>query len=177
MKSNIELLSQYKEEKALVVGDVESRTGLEPFPTFKEWKVKYIEEYQATHRTVDVKKADEIMEAAVAEADAELEELTGKLPAVEVKPEPKKAPAKKKAAKRAGKKSVVKKTSTKKRVAKKAPARKSRAKSKSAKAQTIFAKFYGRKTRAEIIGKFVAQVKLTPNGAATYYQKFKKAAG
>lgn len=68
MKSNLELLDMYKEEKALVIGGPESRTGLEPYPSFSEWKDEYVREYNRTH---DVENPLS-MEEAVALADVEL---------------------------------------------------------------------------------------------------------
>jgi hypothetical protein len=49
MKSDIDLLNLYKEEKALVIGGPNERTGLEDFPSFKEWKLEYMKEYAETH--------------------------------------------------------------------------------------------------------------------------------
>lgn len=196
MKSNVDLLNQYKEEKALVIGSEEERTGLEDFPTFKEWKAEYVKEYNETHVTVDVEDADAHFDQIVDEADEELEALAAELSDDDVPPEeededmteatpaaptaekpaaPKKrAPARKKAA--AKKKAPAKRAAAKKAPLKKKAVGKKRASSKTAKAQKIFDRFYGKKTRAEIIEKFVAQCDLTANGAATYYQKMKKAA-
>jgi len=44
------LLELYKEEKALVIGDVHERTGLEDFPSFKDWKEQYMREKAAVKR-------------------------------------------------------------------------------------------------------------------------------
>ncbi len=195
MKSNVDLLNQYKEEKALVIGSEEERTGLEDFPTFKEWKAEYVKEYNETHVTVDVEDADAHFDQIVDEADEELEALAAELSDDDVPPEeedevteeatpvaPKaKKPAAKKKRAPARKKTVAKKAPAKRAAPKKAPLKKKavgkkRASSKTAKAQKIFDRFYGKKTRAEIIEKFVAQCDLTANGAATYYQKMKKAA-
>lgn len=192
MKSDVDLLNDYKAEKALVIGGPDERTGLEDFPSFKEWKADYVKEYNETHQTVSVEEADAMFDAAVEEAeneleamavefddesteteDDEMEDVTAEAPAA-----PAEVPAKPKRA--AKKKVAAKKAPAKKTAAKKAPVKKkaaTRANSKAAKAQTIFTKFYGKKTRAEIIEKFIAQAGLTANGAATYYQKMKKAAG
>jgi hypothetical protein len=194
MKSNAKLLDMYKVEKELIIGgdpdrasvleacdpwrQEGSRTGLEPFPTFAEWKAEYVKEYLNTHKNVSEEEADAILAAAVEEAEAELkaimvvadEEIEPKVkPAVKAKAERKSVAKKKTPAK--------KKPATKKKVAKKSAPAKKKGSSKTDKAQKIFDRFYGRKTRAEIIEKFCAQCDLTANGAATYYQKFKKAAG
>ena len=188
MKSNADLLEQYKEEKALVIGDTDERTGLEDFPSFQEWKAEYVREYNDTHETVTIDEADARADAAVDEAEAELAavvealqtEIEAELAAEEentpdeenemsetettnesTTPETQKP-----------KRATRKKAPLKKPVARKA----TRASSKTKKAQGIFDKFYGKKTRAEIIEKFIGQAELTANGAATYYQKFKKAA-
>lgn len=171
----------YKEEKTLIVGDENERTGLEPFPTFAQWKEVYTMEYNETHKTVTVEEADAEFDAAVDEADAELQAIIAELGDVEdpatakrtvtktkrkrkVRPSAKTGKVSRAKVKRAVRK-VAKKTATKK---------KSRRKSKIEKAETIFNRFYGRKTRGEIIEKMVKQVELTPAGAATYYQKLKR---
>ena len=43
-------------------------------------------------------------------------------------------------------------------------------------AERIFQQNFGKVPRKEIIQQFIEDVKLTPNGASTYYQKLKKAA-
>lgn len=48
---------------------------------------------------------------------------------------------------------------------------------KAAEARKIFNEHYGTKTRKDIINLFVTQANLTEKGAATYYQKYKQAAG
>lgn len=73
MKNNLELLEMYKDEKERAIGSVETRTGLEPFPTFQEWKAEYIPAYMATHKEVSVEEADALMDAAVEEAETILE--------------------------------------------------------------------------------------------------------
>lgn len=191
MISDIDLLNRYKEEKALVIGSVEERTGLEPFPTWKEWKAEYVKEYNETHVTVDVKEADAIMDAAVEEAEEELDAMVDEFDseteteeeddmsdatpaATEVPAKPKRVAKKKVAAKKKAPRTKPVYATKKKVVAKKAPAKKPV--SKASKARKIFDRFYGKKARAEIIEKFVGQAGLTANGAATYYQKMKKAA-
>jgi len=73
---------------------------------------------------------------------------------------------------------AAKKATTKKAAAK--PAKKAAAKNqpvtKTSKAQKIFDQHFGSKARNEIIKMFMTDVGLTSNGAATYYQKMKKAA-
>ena len=50
-------------------------------------------------------------------------------------------------------------------------------KTKAEKAETVFNKFYGNKTRKEIIAKFTGKsVGLSEAGAATYYQNLKRKA-
>ena len=210
MKSNADLLEMYKEEKSRVIGDEETRTGLEAFPAFADWKAQYAREYEETHETVTVEEADARAERTVEEAEEELYALVAKLRLTEeAEPEPEEEdevdeappppvvekPARPKPTGGRGKKRTLRKKVTKlpakkkakKKVAKKAPAkkkvvtkkkvtarkRKSRRLSKVQKAHNIFDRFYGRKSRAEIIDKFVAQCDLSPAGAATYYQRFK----
>ena len=67
MLNNAYLLELYREEKALIIG--EEPTGLEPFPSFREWKSEYRREYNETHKTVSIKEADRLAE----EAQADLE--------------------------------------------------------------------------------------------------------
>lgn len=209
MKSDIDLLKMYKEEKALIIGMPDVRTGLEPFPSFQEWKRQYTQEYNATHVTVSIEEADAQFDAAVEEADLELQNLMASVltnineedsnmsenvqanteeavnPNVvtvdanedngqqeatteaQTKPEATKKAPKVRLKPKAKGNAKAKATSGVKK-------RKSRAKSKTEKARTIFNQFYGKKTRAEIVEKFVRRVGLTANGASTYYQKFKK---
>jgi len=202
MKSDAQLLEQYKDEKALVIGGINERTGLEDFPTFKEWKLEYMKEYAETHDmdnplsmedavaaledelAADDELLDEADLAALAadetpeteEEDPMTDEVT--TPAAEAEATPAapeattEAPAKPKAAKKkAAKKAPVKKVAAKKRPP-----------SKAGEAQKVFDKLYpkvldGKKTRKDIIDELVGKVGLTANGAATYYQKMKKAAG
>jgi len=42
MMTTAELLEMYKEEKTAAIGDENERTGLEDFPSFKEWKKEYL---------------------------------------------------------------------------------------------------------------------------------------
>jgi outer membrane biosynthesis protein TonB len=207
MLTDSQLLNRYKEEKALIIGDVNERTGLEPFPTFKEWKLDYMKEYAGTHDMDNPMK----MEDAVAALEAELDEADDDLlpeedlaalaadtpetpeeedsmteevttpaaEAAEAKPASKPKATKKKVA--AKKKPATKKAPAKKPAAKKAPAKKAAAKkSKAAEAQKVFDRLYpkvleGKKARKDIIDALVDKVGLTANGAATYYQKMKKA--
>lgn len=179
MKSNVDLLRQYKEEKALVIGSKEERTDLEPFPTFGQWKEVYTLEYNETHKTVTVEEADAEFDAAVEEADAELQAIIDELGDVD-NPTPKKIVVRKKVTKRKVRPSakVEKVSRTKvKRAIHKMTKKRAKRKSKIEKAETIFNRFYGRKTRSEIIEKLVNQIGLTQAGASTYYQKLKKTAG
>lgn len=75
MLSGTDLLNLYKEEKAIVIGGPEVRTGLEYFPSFNKWKVDYTREYLETHETVSEEEADRIMDKVVADAEAELERM------------------------------------------------------------------------------------------------------
>ena len=71
MLNAAEQLAKYKEEKAYVCqGDPLDEAN---FPSFKQWRVDYVREYQEAHQTVDVALADRMMEAVQAEADSELE--------------------------------------------------------------------------------------------------------
>lgn len=178
MKSNADLLNQYKEEKTIVIGSLDERTGLEEFPSYKAWKADYIMEYNETHN-VDNPLT---MEEAVALADAEVEaageapeeDLLAQLVALgdestEEKEDDAQAPTE-----------ATPKVATKPKPqpAKKAAPKKT---SKAAAAQVVFDSMYprvlaGTATRKSVIDELVAEVKLTANGAATYYQKMKKAA-
>lgn len=188
MKSDIDLLNLYKEEKTLVIGPEHLRTGLEPFPTFKEWKLEYMKEYVETHdmdNPVSMEEAVKQLEAEldeddllpeddlkalvdeVGEVDEDDVEPVGEAPLepVEMKPE---VPT-------VRKRKVTKKSTTKKVAARKRPA------SKAKDAQKVFDRLYpkvlaGKKARKDVIDELVAKVGLTANGAATYYQKMKKAA-
>lgn len=201
MKSNLELLNMYKEEKNHVIGRPEVRTGLEDFPTFGEWKAEYVHEYNETHETVSVEEADARFEA---EVDSEVDPLEDELVnmvaemVTENETNPKEesemtdetnaatveadanvtetAPAEKPKAK----KPAAKKTSggSKSKAAK--PAKKKEP-SKADAARKVFTAMYpkvveGKKARKDVIGAFVEKAGLTPAGAATYYQKMKKAA-
>lgn len=191
MLNNAELLAKYKEEKDLVCqGDPLEEHR---FPTFRAWKVDYVREYLETHQTVSVELADKIMEAAQTEADVELllatisskekdmtdetttvtepteAAVTGTVNATETAAEtaaetPTEAP--KAAAKGKGKKATTKKAAAK-------PAAAPKPESKMSKARKIFEKYYGKKTRAEVIKLFISDAGCTANGAATYYQKMK----
>lgn len=170
MKSEIDLFNMYQEEKAAMIGSKETRTGLEHFPTYKEWRDQYVVEYNETHETVTTKEADERMDKIVEDEFEFLDQQDnsaskGKSNRSSVKKSGKKV----KQATAMLKRSV--KTGTKERTVVKTK----RDNSKLAKAQNIFSADFGKKTRAEIIGKFIDDVGLTANGAATYYQKMKKA--
>lgn len=151
MLNNIDLLNLYKEEKTLVIGRPEVRTGLEEFPSFAEWKEEYIREYNETHETVDINEADARAEAAIEEAEKaidQFEELTKEDVVNEaivqnIKP-----------VKQAGSKTEL--------------------------AREIFEQMYpqvlaGTLKRKDVIQSFISDAGLTSAGASTYYQKFKSA--
>ena len=198
MKSKAELLELYKEEKALVIGAPDERTGLEEFPDFQTWVAQYEAEYNETHVTVDTKDADKLADETVAEADAELEKMVDELApeldeleaaeAEEAEEEDEKEPAPSEPKGPALEpviggpvkpKAAPKKRSTRKAAPKKTAAKKATKKvTKKAKGEKIFTKHFGKAgwTRAKIINKLVAEAGLTHNGAATYYQTMKKKA-
>lgn len=196
MKDNIALLADYKAEKTIVIGSPEERTGLEEYPHFKEWKAQYVEEYLDTHMTMEEADADELVELQAKEADLELTKLASEFgkdaeAEAEEDDDEDEAPVAKKATKPIAKKKLDVRKAKPPMVNKKNPPLKAKAKpaakkaapkakgkmSKTQKAQNIFNRFYGKKTRAEIILKFQAQCDLTPAGSSTYYQKFRKLAG
>lgn len=171
MLNNEKLLEKYREEKSIVIGGPDERTGLETYQSFKEWKAQYVREYLETHRTVSVTEADAEIADDLKTLDPE-EDITTMNEETTVSTEEETAATEtpetldKPAAKPRKKAAATKKTTAKKATAKKGP-------TKTDKARKIFDKFYGKKTRKEIIEKFVAQADLTPAGAATYYQKFR----
>ena len=152
------LLDLYKAEKE----HLDDPLFGEPFPRFKEWVADIREDQSTTHRTVDIKVADKLAERAVTGAGRDLKKEAAKI----------KVTAKGSGGPTVTKKKVTAKGSGGPTVTKK-PKRKSRKMSKVDKARNIYTRFYGKKTRKEIIDKFVAQCDLTKAGAATYYQKFK----
>lgn len=190
MKSDIDLMNLYKEEKALVIGSLAERTGLEDFPSYKEWKLEYMKEYAETHdmkNPVSMEEAVRLLEAELDDEDDDLlpdEDLallanTHEPPDEEdnmteeattnTKPEPAttNTPTK---PKRAAKKVAAKKVAAKKRPPSKASA-----------AQKVFDRLYpkvltGKKARKDVITELTENVGLTANGAATYYQKMLTAA-
>lgn len=187
MKSNAELLKLYTEEKDLVIGTKESRTGLEEFPSFGEWKQEYVREYDETHQTVDVKEADAMFDREVEMVEDELVNLVTEL-ATENETNPDEdddmtneatntvdnetptAPATPKAQKPAKKGSKTPKAA--KPAVKKEP-------SKADAARKVFSQMYpkvleGKKARKDVIAAFVEKAGLTQAGASTYYQKMKK---
>jgi hypothetical protein len=201
MKSNLELLNMYKEEKALVIGDLDSRTGLEPFETFAEWKSQYISEYNESH---DVKNPIS-MEDAVALVDEEIDDdgelLSDEdLKALKTKeevdmsdevmnevnedgvteltdPMPAVEVEKPKRAKRAPKATKAEKPAKAKSVTKPS-VKKEKAFNKAAEARKVFNRLYpqvveGTKARKDVIAQFTSKCQLSPAGASTYYQKFK----
>ena len=151
MKNNEQLLKLYKEEKAMVIGSVHKRTGLETYPSFPEWKNDYITEYRATHSLhLTEKEAEHLMDTTVEQADLELSKMDVTFEATPVETPTRKKPG---------------------------PHGPSTTKiSKNTLASRIFAEHYGNVSRAVILARFLSELGLTANGASTYYQKFKKAA-
>ena len=202
MRPDNELLELYKVEKAIVIGSINERTGLEAFPEYRDWKTSYLKEYEESHRTVTVKEAYVEAEATQQEADGkddltdfvnavletlnekdktmtEATEATATPTPTDSKP-PVAAAAEKRAAKpKAEKPKAVKPAAKPKAAPKKTVAKKPV--SKASLAQKVFDRLYpkvsaGKMSRKDVIGKLVADISLTPNGAATYYQKMKKVA-
>ncbi len=197
MLNTVDLLNKYKDEKALVIGSEAERTGLEDFPSWKEWKAEYEKEWAECHVTVDIEDADAYFDAIAEAAEEELGDTEFEATAeesdedeeevVETAPEPevKKAVKAKVIGRTKMQKAVnkAKKTDVRKvkkpdvRKVKKPDVRKLKAPfSKTEKAQKIFTRFHGKPNwdRKRMIAKFVAEVGLTPAGASTYYAKFKK---
>jgi hypothetical protein len=176
MRTDLELFEMYKEEKALIVGDFQTRTGLEPFPTFKEWKKEYTKDYLETHQTVSIKDADKIMDSLVDEASDQIEEWEKLLNVT--KTDSTKRTEKVKARKE---KKMKKATSVKNPKAKTSNSTKTqvnRKNNKAAASRETFNKMYpdvlaGTIKRKDVIEVFVNKVGLTPAGASTYYQKHK----
>jgi len=193
-----EILDLYRAERAAL--DMPS----DPFPPFAEWRAAYEAEYRMNHVTnykkVDVKAAMAEADALVEEAEAELsmmeleEEMemsetnvsgvVGSAPPIVVDvdaqapvvaaPEAPAPKAKRKAAKpKARPKAAPKKKASPKKAAKSAKARVARKDNKTALAKAIFERMHGKKERKDVIAAFVEKVGLTPNGASTYYQRFK----
>lgn len=195
MKSKLDLLKDYQEEKALVIGSLAERTGLESFQSFDEWLKEYEIEYRLTH-DVDNPLS---MEEAVALMDAELEVFSTDEDDDEIVLDPEDiqtaneeevnmsntdntavvetttaspVPGAGKPAKRVRKASATKKPA----------AKKSRAKSKADKGRTVFNRMYpqvlaGEKTRGDVIKALMgSRVGLTAAYASTFYQNEKKRA-
>lgn len=201
MKSDIQLFEEYKVEKAIVVGAPDERTGLEDFPSFKEWKLEYMKEYAETHdmeNPVSMEEAVALLESELEAAadddllsEEDLEALAAdKTPETQDEEntmsedvnateaaEATEATATTEATEAPAKpkrKSTGKKKAVKKVAAKKRPP------SKAADAQKVFDRLYpkvleGKKARKDVIEEFVSKVGLTANGAATYFQKLKTA--
>ena len=189
MRTDLEIFEMYKVEKAMVVGDLNERTGLEAFPTFKNWKEAYVKDYLRNHVEVSTKEADKLMDAAVELAEeelalmeaegateAELEAGAAKLAKAQ---EQKEAAQAEKKAKRAAKRKASGTRKTKAKTVKKAKGTGAKRKvNKAAKAREIFAELYpqvvaGDIKRKDVIEKFL-EAGLTKAGSSTYYQKFKK---
>ena len=163
MKNNALLLELYREEKALIIG--QDPTGLEPFPSFPEWKSEYEREYNETHKTVTTKEADRLAEDAQAEFDrsgltVDLDEgMSDNIPNVRKRDV-----------------QLVKPTVSIRRHTMSDNTTTTTPVSKASVARAIFAEDFGRVARKDVIARFMAEAGLTKAGAATYYQKFKKAA-
>jgi hypothetical protein len=205
MKSDIDLLNLYKEEKTLVIGPMHLRTGLEDFPSFKEWKLDYMKEYAETHDMNNPVSMEEAVALLEAELDAEVDDLlpdedlavltateTPETPdeetemtdevttevtnAAEVLVGPETTEAEAPAKPKRAKKPAATAAKPKKAKAEKRPP------SKAGEAQKVFDRLYpkvleGKKARKDVIEEFVSKVGLTPNGASTYFQKMKTAYG
>lgn len=170
MKSRQEYMKDYLEEKAMVVGDSSARTGLEPFPSFKDWYTEVTYEHRQTHVTVPVEVADAMAELAIAESENSTQEgttMSDTETAVEAT-DPSNVPAQT-STKKAGPKQPSATTTVKKDAGP----------SKAQLAQTVFDDNYpavvaGTLARKDIITMFQApEIGLTAAGASTYYQKFK----
>ena len=191
MKSTAQLLQDYKDEKTLVIGPEHLRTGLEDFPSFKEWKLEYMKEYALTHDMDNPMSMEDAVAALEAELEADDDELipdedlkalaadTPETPEEENDMTEETTPAAEATEAPADTKPAAK--PKRKPAAKKKVAAKKRPPSKAKEAEKVFAKLYpkvveGKKARKDVIDEFVTKVGLTANGAATYYQKLKKAA-
>lgn len=183
MKPNSELLKMYKEEKSLVIGAPEVRTGLEDFPPFSEWKQQYVDEYNATHVTVTVEEADAQFDEVVDEAEAELQaaeegaQRRGTSNEKELGTEEGAAGAPTR--NKAGTASKGRGAPTEKKVGRSKSGSRGGKRSKTEIAQSVFNQMYpkvveGKKKRKDVIDKMVQKAGLTANGAATYYQRFKR---
>lgn len=188
MKSDLDLLEMYKEEKAIVIGGPNERTGLEPFPSFKEWKLEYMKEYIETHDMDNPMSMEDAVAALEAELGDELiddelldeEDLEAVKAIVQPEDEEDKMTEATEATETPVKEPTVTKTEKPKAAKGKAAAKSvAKAPSKASEAQKIFNKMYpqvvdGKKARKDVIEAFVSKAGLTANGASTYYQKFKK---
>lgn len=202
MKSDIDLLEMYRDEKSLVIGAVGIRTGLEAFPSFKEWKLEYMKEYAETHdmsNPLSMEEAVNALEKELNESGDDLldeEEVTSSLTSADEErimamlndspetPNEENEMTEEIAVTGATntenpipgappKKTKVRSTSTPTEPA--APKPPSMAKE----AQKVFDRLYpkvleGKKARKDVIAEFVEKVGLTKAGANTYYQNMKK---
>lgn len=168
------MLEWYKEEKAIVIGDVNERTGLEDFPSFQEWKAEFQREYDENHVSVSSEEADAMFEQSVVEADAELiPSPNGDI----VKPTRKEVikmnTTQTSTSTGAVKPAAVKPAKPATPAASAAPV--AAAPSKSQIAQAIFVEEYPKGTaRKDIIKRFINEANLTDSGAATYFQNLTK---
>lgn len=198
MLTNNELLELYRMEKR----DLDDPLYGPPFPSFREWKHQYMVEYRATHITVSVDLADQMMEDVLTEADQWLVDATNEevdkmtdvnavetvAPDVraysELTDEERNAVSQRVAAGRPRARKMLKalgyplpelkrgRKPNPEKALKKAAAT-PRAESKASKARAYFDANFGTLARKDIVTYFVNDLGLTANGAATYYQKFK----
>lgn len=165
MQRNDLLLKQYRQEKKLIVGD----DLFQNFPTFKEWKREYTEEYNQTHQTVPVVLADKMMDHIVNEADVELNKLTNRS----------KVMSKNKSENNSNQigeytekfMNNINNSNQSNKKEKKTTVKKD---SKAEKCREIFSQNFGQKTRGEIVKLFISDGGMTDKGAKTYYQNFKR---
>lgn len=196
MKNVVDMLEQYKDEKAFVTGGCPLEEA--KFERFASWRSVYEQEYDETHRTVSVQEADLLVEQAQKECDGlninskdssennvDLGNRTrdNTLNAEEQRQHTNTPPtqlkhrrynimtAKTNVAENAN---VAENTSAPVLAAAKAP-------SKADIARDIYRREYagiqaGKVARKQVIAMFVAEANLTQAGASTYYQNFKKKA-
>lgn len=170
MRSRPELFELYKEEKAIVIGDMATRTT-ESFPSFGDWLKTYEHEFWQVHESVSIPEADKRAEAAQNEFDRE---VTGDEPV-----EPKPVEEKPTVSTDTKKPETV--TSTTKPAADTATVTATAAPSKSEKAVAIFDSMYpkvqkGEAARKDVIARFTSEAGMTKAYASTKYQALKKKA-
>jgi len=195
MKNVADMLRLYREEKELVTGGDPLQQN--KFVDFKSWREEYEREYEETHRTVSVEEADEEAEAAIKECerllagkikDEEIEivdsdeekednDLNDREKRVQHQTPLRYRKQTKPTNSNTGDKHMSNTDTIRARIAASA----NKGPSKADQAREIFAEQYplvleGKVARKDVIALFVSDADLTEKGAATYYQKFKKAA-